>query len=98
LARAAGVPVTGTSANLTGQPPCKDAEAVLVSLGDEIDLLLDGGKTPGGKGSTVLDVTAEPPVILREGMVGRDQLGSFAVGTRDIVQREDWQNEYCNES
>ena len=77
LARAAGVPITGTSANISGQPPCKDADDVLISLGGQIDLILDGGKTAGGKGSTVLDVTVEPPVILREGMVAQDLLASF---------------------
>jgi len=74
LARAAGVPVTGTSANLTGQPPCKDAKDVLVALGDQIDLLLDGGKTSGVKGSTVLDVTLDPPRVLREGMISSRRL------------------------
>jgi L-threonylcarbamoyladenylate synthase len=77
LARAAGVPITGTSANISGKPPCQDAEEVLRSLGEEIDLILDAGKAAGGKGSTVLDVTVEPPVILREGMVARDLLASF---------------------
>jgi L-threonylcarbamoyladenylate synthase len=77
LARAAGVPITGTSANISGEPPCKQANDVLITLGGQIDLLLDGGKTTAGKGSTVLDVTVEPPVILREGMVARDLLGSF---------------------
>jgi tRNA A37 threonylcarbamoyladenosine synthetase subunit TsaC/SUA5/YrdC len=38
---------------------------------------LDGGKTAGGKGSTVLDVTVIPPVILREGMVPRKALAPF---------------------
>jgi L-threonylcarbamoyladenylate synthase len=88
LARAAGVPITGTSANLSGNAPCKEAKDVFASLGDQIDLLVDGGKTAGGKGSTVLDVTVDPPVILREGMVSRDQIGSFAfANTRDDTRR-----------
>jgi L-threonylcarbamoyladenylate synthase len=88
LARAAGVPITGTSANLSGHAACKEAKDVLASLGDQIDLLVDGGKTAGGKGSTVLDVTVDPPVILREGMVSRDQLGYFALAnTRDDIRR-----------
>ena len=43
-------------------------------------LILDGGETPGGAGSTVLDVTAEPPLILREGMVLREHLEGFFSG------------------
>jgi L-threonylcarbamoyladenylate synthase len=89
LARAAGVPITGTSANVSGHAPCKEAKDVFASLGDQSDLLVDGGKTAGGKGSTVLDVTVDPPVILREGMVSQDQLGSFAfANTRDDTRKE----------
>jgi L-threonylcarbamoyladenylate synthase len=77
LARAAGVAITGTSANVTGKPPCTAPEAVRNALGSEIDVILDGGKTAGGKGTTVLDVTVSPPIILREGIVGREALKSF---------------------
>jgi L-threonylcarbamoyladenylate synthase len=77
LARAAGVAITGTSANVTGEPPCESPEEVLEALGAQVDIVLDGGKTAGGKGSTVLDVTATPPAILREGMVSRDLLMPF---------------------
>jgi L-threonylcarbamoyladenylate synthase len=50
---------------------------VAEAVGDDIDLILDGGRTPGGKGSTVLDVTLDPPVILRDGIVSRDELSPF---------------------
>jgi tRNA A37 threonylcarbamoyladenosine synthetase subunit TsaC/SUA5/YrdC len=53
------------------------AREVLDSMGKDVDLILDGGKTKGGKGSTILDVTVIPPVILREGMVSREQLKAF---------------------
>ena len=69
LAGHAGVPITGTSANISGQPPCTNPNDVLESIGDRIDLVIDGGITPGGKGSTILDVTDRPPSILREGMI-----------------------------
>jgi L-threonylcarbamoyladenylate synthase len=78
LARLAGVAITGTSANLSGQPGCRNAQEVLAALGDEIDVVLDGGETQGGKGSTVLDVTVDPPLILREGMIPRDALCPFS--------------------
>ena len=77
LARAIGSPITGTSANLSGTPPCRTAEEVHRSLGDKVDLVLDGGKTPGEKASTILDVTREPPRILREGLISREQLEPF---------------------
>jgi tRNA A37 threonylcarbamoyladenosine synthetase subunit TsaC/SUA5/YrdC len=50
------------------------AREVLDSMGKDVDLILDGGKTKGGKGSTILDATVIPPVILREGMVSRERL------------------------
>jgi L-threonylcarbamoyladenylate synthase len=77
LARLAGVAITGTSANLSGRPACKSAQEVVDTLGDAIDLILDGGETQAGKGSTILDVTTDPPLILREGMVTRDALIPF---------------------
>ena len=74
LAQAVGAPITGTSANISGQPACSTAKEVLQQLGGKVDLILDGGETAGGKGSTVLDVTLDPPVVVREGMVGREQI------------------------
>ena len=74
LAQAVGAPITGTSANISGQPACSSAKEVLQQLGDKVDVILDGGETAGGKGSTVLDVTVDPPVVIREGMVGREQI------------------------
>ena len=59
--------VTATSANISTKPGISSAEEVLHILGDRIDAVIDGGITPGGPGSTVLDVTCDPPVVLREG-------------------------------
>lgn len=77
LARICGIAITGTSANVTGAPPCDRAEDVYEALGSQIDLILDGGKTEGGKGSTVLDVTVTPPEVVREGMVPLELLLPF---------------------
>ncbi len=60
-------PVTGTSLNRSGQPPCSDPEEAVRLLAGEIDLLVDGGRTPGGLPSTLLDATVDPPRVLREG-------------------------------
>ena len=77
MARTIGAPVTGTSANISGTPPCCSAKEVLDSFGEDIDLIIDGGDTTGGIGSTILDVTVDPPQILRNGMVQRSQLEKY---------------------
>jgi L-threonylcarbamoyladenylate synthase len=63
-------PVTGTSLNREGEPPCETADQVAELFPGEIDLLVDGGKTPGGLPSTLLDATVEPPRVLRAGAFG----------------------------
>jgi L-threonylcarbamoyladenylate synthase len=69
LLRAAALPVAAPSANRsTGLSPTL-AEHVLRGLGGRIDLILDGGPTAGGLESTVLDVTTDPPRLLRPGLV-----------------------------
>ncbi len=66
-------PLTGTSANRTGQPPGQSVEEAIQQLGLEIDLILDGGSTPGGQPSTVLQV--EPELrILRQGAISQQTL------------------------
>lgn len=76
LASTLGTAITGTSANPSGLPPACTVEEVAQSLGPHLDLILDGGRTAGGLGSTVLDVTVDPPHILRQGQVDRDSLES----------------------
>lgn len=67
-------PLTATSANLSGAPECSDASEVIEQIGDKIDAVLDFGKTPGGKASTIIDVTCNPPVILREGAISGEAI------------------------
>jgi L-threonylcarbamoyladenylate synthase len=74
LVRGLGVPVVGTSANLSGKPSPLTAEEVRSQFGEEIDLIIDGGRCPGGKESTVIDVTGETSVILREGAISRAEI------------------------
>ena len=64
-----GNPIIGTSANISGQPPALTAEEVGQQLGGKIDFIINGGKCPGGKESTVVDVTRESPIILRQGII-----------------------------
>jgi len=70
-------PITGTSANVTGSPPCRTAEETSRNLGNTVDLILDGGEAPGGLSSTLVDVTTTPPRILREGAISGDQIRAF---------------------
>jgi L-threonylcarbamoyladenylate synthase len=53
---------------------------VQASLGDEVDLILDGGRTPGGLPSTVVDTTVQPVRLIREGALPRSAVLSV-VGT-----------------
>ena len=69
LVRALGEPVTAPSANRTGGAPPVTAADVLVQLDGAIELVIDAGPTPGGAPSTVLDVTVEPPRVIRQGAV-----------------------------
>ena len=74
LVQAVGRAITGTSANLSGQPGTLTAREVFQSLGESLDAVLDGGKTAGGPGSTILDVSDPSPQIIREGMISRNEL------------------------
>jgi len=79
LVRAVGRPITGTSANLSGQPGALSAQAVFQSLGKNLDGILDGGRTAGGPGSTVLDVSGPSPRIIREGALTLEDLSPFLI-------------------
>jgi L-threonylcarbamoyladenylate synthase len=67
LARAAGFPITATSANPSGNPPASDAEGVLRYFGDALDLVVDGGPAPGSQPSTLVDASGEKAKVLRVG-------------------------------
>jgi len=69
-----GAPLAATSANLSGHPSPITAEEVRAELGGRIELILDGGRCPGGIPSTVLDLTADPPAILRQGAVAAEAI------------------------
>jgi len=66
--------LVGTSANRTGSPPATSAKQAFDELGDQVDIVLDGGKTPLGLASTVVDLTNPKLVVLREGPVERTEL------------------------
>jgi len=74
LVKAAGVPLVGTSANLHGYPNPVTADDVRAQLGSRVDLVLDGGRTPGGVESTIVDMSVSPPKILRQGAIKREEI------------------------
>jgi L-threonylcarbamoyladenylate synthase len=73
LAAALG-PLPTTSANVSGEPELGDARQIEARLGGRLDLILDGGPAPGGPASTVVDVTSDPPRILRTGAIPADEV------------------------
>jgi len=67
-------PLTGTSANLSGEPSIVSFSGVMESLGGRIDACVDGGDCVGGVPSTVIDMTGGTPRILRDGGLPRDAI------------------------
>jgi len=62
-------PVTGTSANISGFPPCAQCDQLVKQLGDRLPLILDGGDTGAMLASTIVDLQDDHWRILREGAV-----------------------------
>jgi L-threonylcarbamoyladenylate synthase len=68
-------PLATTSANRSGEPPPPDCDGVRAALGDAVDVYICEGPAPGGTESTVVDLTADEPRVLREGALP----GSFVL-------------------
>jgi len=64
-----GTALTGTSANISGERSLETAEEAAAAVGGSVDLILDGGRTAGGKPSTVVDVTSDRLKMIREGAI-----------------------------
>lgn len=74
LIKKAGIPVAAPSANSSGRPSPTLAKHVIEDLSGKVDIIIDGGTSMVGLESTVLDIIAEPPVILRPGGITQEQL------------------------
>lgn len=74
LARAFGGPITGTSANRSGEPPLKTATDVNAALGDAVGYVIDGVCGAHEAPSTVVDFTVDPPMVRRHGAIGLEAL------------------------
>jgi L-threonylcarbamoyladenylate synthase len=81
IARAGGA-LAVSSANLSGKAAPKTAGEALHSLGDSVDIVLDGGPVEYGQASTILDCTAFPPKIIRKGPISAAELGLGSPGLR----------------
>ena len=74
LLEAVGAPVAAPSANASGRLSPSTAAHVAASLGDRVDLILDGGACPVGLESTIVDVSGETPTLLRPGGVAAEEV------------------------
>lgn len=69
LIQGLGAPIVGTSANRSGQPSALTAAEAQAQIGEGVDMIIDGGRCPGGIESTVVDLSGKKPVVLREGAI-----------------------------
>lgn len=76
LSQAFSKPITGTSANLSGGPPATSAEEIK-RVFPEVDLILDGGESPGGLPSTIVSVAEFPPRLIRPGKIPWEKIQSL---------------------
>ena len=71
-------PLTATSANFTGRSPARSIKELDEVLINAVDLVIDGGWTPGVKPSTVLNLTTSPPELIRSGLLGKEVIDFLA--------------------
>ena len=74
LVDACGIPITGTSANISGFPACSSVEQLMKQMGDRLPLILDGGETGATLASTIVDLEDDQWRILREGAVSEKEI------------------------
>jgi L-threonylcarbamoyladenylate synthase len=72
--RACAFPLAVTSANLSGQPPAVTTDDLTPELLTAVGLVLDGGRCPGGRPSTVVDLSGESARVLRAGPVSEEEI------------------------
>ena len=76
LVREISQPLTATSANLSGGNELADPAEVIALFRGRVDIVVDGGPAPGGAPSTIVDLTAPEPTILREGSIPAARIGA----------------------
>jgi L-threonylcarbamoyladenylate synthase len=79
-----GVPLTGTSANLSGSPTCESGDEVFRQLGDRIPLILDAGDTNDSLPSTIVELRGELWCVGREGAIPADTIREVLEGDNTV--------------
>jgi L-threonylcarbamoyladenylate synthase len=74
LIDACRIPLTATSANISGQPSARSAQDAIDYFGNKIEMVLDGGPSRKEMESTVIDLTISPINLIREGQIGLDRI------------------------
>lgn len=79
VVKAAGIPITATSANLSGESECTTAEEVREQIGVRVPIIVDGGTSPREIASTIVDLTDEEArwKILREGAIPSQEISEY---------------------
>ncbi len=80
-----GVPLTGTSANISGSPTCASGDEVFRQLGDRIPLILDAGDTNGIMPSTIVELRGDHWCIGREGAIPADDIQAALEGNEGAL-------------
>ncbi|MDF1537196.1 MAG: L-threonylcarbamoyladenylate synthase, partial [bacterium] len=86
LAKCYRGPLTATSANFSGKPPARHIKELDEELVMAVDLVIDGGWTPGVQPSTVLNLTTTPPTIIRGGIIG-EEVKKFL---KELEKKRNW--------
>lgn len=82
-----GNPISSTSANVSGKPNAKTVQEIIAQFGDRLDLILDAGPAPDLTGSTIIDITKNPFLILREGSVGLQEVKKI-IAPEKVLKRK----------
>ena len=82
LIEAMGGALAVTSANLSGNSAPADAAGALSELGGRVEIVLNGGDCPGGVASTIVDLTSDPPTLLRAGPLSVEELSQVVPGLK----------------
>jgi L-threonylcarbamoyladenylate synthase len=74
LVKTCGVPITSTSANISGRENPASVQQILDSIGDKVDLIVDGGVLKSDLPSTVVDITSDQAVVVRQGVISEEEI------------------------
>lgn len=86
LLRELGTPIVATSANISGDEPPKTALEAIEELGNDVELVLDAGESDLGVASTVVDVSADPPRLLRRGTIPPDEIRGYVGELEEVAE------------